>query len=423
VSLPDAHALVVGIASYRLVPQLPPAVINDANDIHSVLTDPAYGGYAAGQTELLLDEQATGAAIRAALAGLAARAGPEATVFVYLSAHGARLGADPGAGDYLLPVDAAWDAGHQSIESAIGGDELTAALRDIGARRLVVVLDTCHAAGLAAIKEGGDALRPGLSDHLYEQLAEGRGRAVLASSRSDESSWILPKASNSLFTKHFLDALRGGAAGSDGFVRIFSVFEYVQPRVTAEQPGQHPVLKADLEENFPIALLQGERREMSPADHDGFRYDAYISYVDREPDATWVWQRIVPRLRAADLRVAVSGDVEELGVARVVSIERGLRQAKRTVVILSPAYLEDHWADFESVLVATLGLQEGSYRLLPVMIADVDPARLPLRISALATLDLTGTRPPARQLDRLMEAVRGPLPRHEPPGGGSSDRS
>lgn len=50
-----------------------------------------------------------------------------------------------------------------------------------------------------------------------------------------------------------------------------------------------------------------------------FLYDAYICYVDREPDSTWVWDTLVPKLDSAGLNVAVSGDIATPGVAQVVN--------------------------------------------------------------------------------------------------------
>ena len=81
------------------------------------------------------------------------------------------------------------------------------------------------------------------------------------------------------------------------------------------------------------------------------------------------------------------------GVARVVSMERGIRQARRTVLVLSPAYLADNMAEFENVLAQTLGIQEGTYRVLPVKMAPVDDAQLPTRLSMLTTLDLAHSQP------------------------------
>ncbi|MBD1833323.1 CHAT domain-containing protein [Cyanobacteria bacterium FACHB-472] len=144
---------------------------------------------------------------------------------------------------------------------------------------------------------------------------------------------------------------------------------------------------------------------------NGFRYDVYISYVDKEPDATWVWDTLLPRLEQASLRIAVSGDVETPGVARLINIEDGIAQSKRTIVVLSEAYLADNVTEFENVLVQTMGIQEGSYRLLPIKFTPIDPNRLPTRLSMVTTLDLVHPRRAQREFDRLVQALQGPLPR------------
>jgi hypothetical protein len=222
---------------------------------------------------------------------------------------------------------------------------------------------------------------------------------------------VRPGARNGIFTGHLLAGLRGGVASDDGYVRVFDLFEYVQPLVTADQPGQHPVFQAEIEENFALALCRGGAAQPAATDEQGYRYDAYISYVEKEPDATWVWGTLVPRLEAAGLRLAVSGDSEAPGVARVVNIERGITQSKRTVVLLSPAYLGDPMADFENTLAQTMSVTEGSYRLLPLKIAPFPEDDLPLRLRMLSALDLTRPPRPGRDpLDRLVEALRGPIP-------------
>jgi len=111
--------------------------------------------------------------------------------------------------------------------------------------------------------------------------------------------------------------------------------------------------------------------------------------------------------------VAVSGDVEAPGVARVVNIERGIEQAKRTVVVLSEAYLADNMADFENILAQTMGIQEGAYRLLPIRIVPIDDSKLPMRLGMLTTLDMIHPRRAEREFERLVEALRGPLPRRQ----------
>jgi len=425
--LTNAHALVVGIAAYRHARALPPT--RDAADVAALLVDPFFCGYPPGNVTLLDEDRATGAAIRAALADLAARADEASTVCVFFSGHGGRIADGPRRGEYLLPIDAEVWSEAALAATCVPSDAFKTALGAIPARKGMVVLDCCHAAGIAAPKDvvpapagAGPAapagllapgVVPGLSRGYLDALAAGRGWVVLASAREDESAYVLPGATYGVFTEQLLGGLRGGVPSDDGFVRVFDLFEYLQPRVTAAEPRQHPVFHAKLEENFAVARFRGGEKGTVARDADGFRFDAYVSYVDRPPDADWVWSTLVPRLEAAGLRVAVSGDSETPGVARVVNIERGIRQAKRTVVVLSDAYLTDGVSDFENTVTQTMDVTEGTYRLLPVNIGPIDPARLPTRLAMLTTLDLTHAQPARveREWARLVEALAGALPR------------
>jgi hypothetical protein len=409
-TLDNAHALVVGIADYQHIRKLPP--VKDAQDIAGLLTDPTCCGYAPGNVELLLDGQATQAALRANLSKLAQRTNADSTAFIYFSGHGGRLETGPHAGQYLLPVDTVYPTDQDLARTSISSAEFTSALKAIPARKVVVIFDCCHSSGIGQPR---DLVTPGFSDGLQDDyysaaLKTGVGRVIIASSRSTEFSYVLPNATYGLFTEHLLGGLRGGVASDDGLIRIFDLFEYLQPRVTAAHPQQHPVFKAEIEENFPLALYLGGQKGVVPRDEQGFRYDAYISYVDREPDSTWVWDTLLPRLEKAGLRVVVSGDSAP-GVPRVVSVERGIRQSKRTVVVLSPAYLTDGMAEFENVLGQTMDVQEGTYRLLPVKIAAIEEGRLPVRLSMLAAVDLAHPRRVEREFDRLLQALKDVLPR------------
>jgi uncharacterized caspase-like protein len=220
----NARALVIGIANYRHIAKLPPAVLKDAQDIYNLLVDPQHCGYSPQNVQLLLDDQATQAATRRALTDLAGNSDPDATVVIYLSSHGGRIEWRPYAGEYLLPVDAHFTSAQSLTETAISGAEFTAALRDIPARKLVVIFDCCHAGGIGQPKDVTAPELKALPESYYDTLKSGRGRVILASSRSTESSWILPGASNSLFTQHLLAGLRGGAPGLGGVIRIFDLF-------------------------------------------------------------------------------------------------------------------------------------------------------------------------------------------------------
>lgn len=254
----QGRALLVGVANYPHVRPLTNSVLNDARALATLLQSPDYCGYPPENVELLLDEQATGPKLREALGRLAATVGPDGTAFLFFSGHGGRVATGPDAGTYLIPFD-----GRQKKlrETAIESKELTSLLAAIPAQRLVVVLDACHAGGTGELKElDPDAqIKAGFDEKSLRELASGVGRVILASSRSDELSWVLPGATNSLFTHHLLDALRGGAhSRGDGLIRVFDVFHYVSDKVPADKPIQHPIFKAhDLENNFALALFQG----------------------------------------------------------------------------------------------------------------------------------------------------------------------
>lgn len=256
---PRGHALVVAIAAYPKVTPLPAAVLNDARDVEAVLTSPAYCGYAPNNVTLLLDAQATLDALRRELAALVIRSKPDDTVVIFFSGHGARLGdpADPVSA--LLPVDC--DPANIAA-TVLPEAEFSAALARITAQRLVVLIDACHSGGAGSFKAGDDIELPdlGFSEKSLNRLAKGTGRVLIASSRASETSLVLPGATNSLFTQHLVDALRGGArTHGDGLIRIFEVFNHVAERVRGSAPGrQHPIFKAsDLEDNFAIALDRG----------------------------------------------------------------------------------------------------------------------------------------------------------------------
>jgi hypothetical protein len=260
-SFDKGFALVVGIANYPKVASLSELVLNDARDISTLLTDSTQCGYLPNQVKLLLDEQATLKNIRESLGWLANYSPEDSTVLIFFSGHGGRIETSPQAENYLIPFDTnPQDLKNTALESA----ELTRLLGKIRAKRLLVLFDCCHAGGLGEIKDALDKSLPGfksgLDERYYEQLAMGQGRVIISSSRSIELSWILPGMRNSLFTHYLLQALQGQAPTyGDGLIRIFDIFNFVAEAVPKHHPQQHPLLKAQVETNFPVALyLRGK---------------------------------------------------------------------------------------------------------------------------------------------------------------------
>jgi hypothetical protein len=257
----DGYALIVGIANYPKVRRLPKTVLKDAQDVDRLLRSQAHCGYADANVRLLLDEQATANDIRAGLHWLAGTAGPGDTALIFFSGHGGQVESGPQAGNYLIPYDC--DPANLS-GTAIPGEELTGLLRHVQAQRLMVLFDACYSGGAGEPKDlglGQTDFKSGLEEGYYERLAQGTGRVIMASSRSDETSLVLRGMENSLFTHYLLESLRGNArTRGDGLIRVFDVFDYVSEEVPGRGP-QHPIFKAtDLENNFPVALYLGGKQ-------------------------------------------------------------------------------------------------------------------------------------------------------------------
>jgi uncharacterized caspase-like protein len=149
-----SHALIIGIGKYRNFPESaldgPP---NDARVLRDTLAKS--WGFPAANIDLLLDEQATGAAIRHHLAALRDRVKTGDQVFVYFSGHGTSaydkgsgaLCSDIGSG-CLVPYDIPRGVTAQQAASALilGSRDIRPVLLQMeqnNAASIFVVFDSC----------------------------------------------------------------------------------------------------------------------------------------------------------------------------------------------------------------------------------------------------------------------------------------
>ena len=255
---PQGFALLVGVGRCEYEPWSLPVTSNDAEELRAVLADPRRCGYLGENIQLLTDEDATRGEILGALEILdrtAARQ-PDATVVVYYSGHG---WLDEAGRYYLVPSDT---KPFDLARTALRAEDFTAALGRIRPERLLVILDTCHAAGMAEAK---NAIPPGFHrkappQEIAEILGSGQGRAVLSSCRGEQSSWILPDNRLSIFTHHLIAAFSGqGSPARAEFVSVLDLMNHVSREVTRAADGlgktQTPFHKLEAE-SFPVALLQ-----------------------------------------------------------------------------------------------------------------------------------------------------------------------
>jgi uncharacterized caspase-like protein len=407
-ALDNAHALVVGIADYANIRRLPR--VQDAQDLAAALVDPALCGYDPKNVTLLLDQDATRDRLRAGIENLGRRCDADSTAFLYFSGHGGQIQQGPNRGQYLLPVDVVYPGDDDLARTAIPGTEFTAALNAIRARRLTVVLDCCHAGGIGEPRDlvPAEPVAAGLSDGYLNELKAGTGRVIISATRGTDPAYVRPGARYGVFTGHFLEGLRGAARGDGGVIRILDLYSYVQERVVADQPNQRPVLKVELEENYPIVLFRGGKPPATaPAERpaDGFAYDVFLSYRNQDPDKTWVRKTLYPRLKAEGLKVCLDAVDFRLGEPVINEMERAVVQSRYTVAVLTPAYLTSNFTDFENVIAQHLGLEQSQRRFLGLLREPCTPR---LGIRALYHLDMTDDGEFDLNMARLAAQLREP---------------
>jgi Caspase domain/TIR domain len=405
VTLQNAHALTIGISQYRHVTALP--ATQDAEDVANVLRDASLGGYPEQNVRSLLDGAATKAAIVTELEQLASCTDDRSTVFIYFSGHGGRAIGASGETCYLMPVDGRDGSPEALSDTAISGPELSAHLNKISAAKLTVVLDCCRAAGVAAPKDIElGVLAPELSGIALAPLSQGRGRAVLAASRSDGYAYVVPGARNGVFTGHLLDGLRGAAGGTGGVIRVCDLFHYVQQRIVAEQGRQRPVFKAELEENYPVALYQGgvAAPPVVPPPADGYAYDVFLSYRHSDrADRQFVVNVVAPMLERLGLRVCLEHRDFRLGTPRIAEMERAVVTSRYTVGVFTPSYLEGAFEELQADLARFQATETRAPRFIPLIRR---PCSLALGVRMTALLDVTDDADVDAALQRLAVQLR-----------------
>jgi hypothetical protein len=263
------YALLIGVGSNKSPDWSLPVTIADAQAIYNVLVAPDLCAYDPAQVRLLADEDASRQDILDGLNWLASVTAhdEDATAFFYFSGHG---WADKQTGRYyLIP----WDLDGSDVETvrktALDGETFAEALRQVRPKKLVSLIDACFAGGTSSAKGPEAPLPAGFAkaappSALLNELKKGEGRVALASSSADQESWIRPDRTRSIFTDHFIKALKGGASRpGDTTVNILDVFQYLVREVPASakefyEAQQTPRMDAaNLDSDFPIALLMG----------------------------------------------------------------------------------------------------------------------------------------------------------------------
>src|SRR5271157_4981862 len=134
------------------------------------------------------------------------------------------------------------------------------------------------------------------------------------------------------------------------------------------------------------------------------RYDLFI--VHAEADQAWVDGYLRHALGIEPGRLITPRGFQ-LGASIPVEFERAVTMSRYTVVVLSPAFLGDRWAEFGEQLVSFTGVEEGRNRLVTLTLHPCDP---PVRLRSRVGLDCTDWTKWDEQTGRLREFLGRPEP-------------
>ncbi|MGG6265484.1 caspase family protein [Leptolyngbya sp. AN03gr2] len=246
----NGYALLIGVGSDL------PVTVKDATAVRDILVDSRRAAYSPDKVHLLVDAIATRAKILESLDLLAVQVNqnPDSTVIIYYSGHG---GVSSRTGEYfLIPYD--YNSGDWAATS-VSGTEFTKKIEALQVRKLVVILDCCHAGGIPQMKGDETFVKAPIPPDLLHILEGSSGRVVVASSHDKEYSYT--GTPFSVFTTCLIEALQGRASVvRDGYARILDVLVYLFDQVPKRTSDlQHPFVKKilDLGDNFPLCYYAG----------------------------------------------------------------------------------------------------------------------------------------------------------------------
>lgn len=132
------------------------------------------------------------------------------------------------------------------------------------------------------------------------------------------------------------------------------------------------------------------------------QYDVFISYRQSEPDKSWVRTVLCPLLTEHGVKIFIDFKHFRVGAPVVTEMERGVLESRYTLAIVTPAYLQSTFAEFENVLSQHLGLEQSSHRLI-VLVRE--PCQLTLRLRYKLWIEMKTDEEFSENLPKLVDAL------------------
>jgi hypothetical protein len=223
------HGVLVGVDTYA-EPRLKLTYAkSDARRLADALKSSVGRYYGSESLQVLLDGEATPAAITSALEGIVANADPHDTIVFSFAGHGVK-----GDDDHYYLTPSGFDA-NDPKGTGLSWTQLSSIFSRAKAR-VVVILDSCHS-GLS----GAEGL--GTNDDAVSSLLSGVRAPilVLAASKGRQYSYEDPKWGGGAFTYALVEALQRNWRGSDlngnGVIEVSELYRSLRSIVAGETKG------------------------------------------------------------------------------------------------------------------------------------------------------------------------------------------
>ncbi|MGD1700637.1 caspase, EACC1-associated type [Dapis sp. BLCC M229] len=238
-------ALLIGVSEY--LPEFPalPSAVKDVEAMKEVLGNSEMGGF----DDIKVLKNSNRQQIEEAIYELFADRDKDDVLVFYFSGHGVK--SREGNLFFATPQTRKSQRGIVT-PTAVGASVLQSQMNDSFSQRLVVILDCCYS---GAFTKGMTAK----GDENIDIQAElgGKGRAILMSSSSTQSSFESEGSELSIYTKYLVEGIKTGAADTDndGKISVDELDKYVSKKVHEESPAMTPQF-APVKQGYRIYLAR-----------------------------------------------------------------------------------------------------------------------------------------------------------------------
>ena len=213
----------------------------DAMALHALVLD----SIPEVRAKLLVNADATAAAIRQSLDTTLGAAGVEDVVIVSFAGHGSKshrlLAHDTTKADFT--------------KTTISMADLADGFRESEARFILCLLDCCFSGGATArVFEDSPISRD--ADISLEALVQGKGRILFAAANTNESAYEHPPSRHGLFTMALLDVLQNTNGASDLPTMMDRVMDRVRAEAARMGVSQTPVYFGQVEGGMSLPPLR-----------------------------------------------------------------------------------------------------------------------------------------------------------------------